>query len=288
MQTPNKITLDIIKLNDMLKSFESKNDIADFVVKAVDDLVNGCKSDNVDERVMAVFKENLTSMRIRQNRSERYNQKRKLAEGSASGIATDEVRTGFESEAVNTESNKVGQTTFFSIPVAHAETSPVRVDCGEMTESSRSEKVSACGKQRYGTHKHVLLNVEEGTKLREIFGKNLRAAIEILDNYIHSLPSKKAKDLKNGAKWWREQYEAKDHYLCMTRWVRKTLNEMQTSELNRMTAENRFSRSKTAPMSFAQMERERTARALRGESIDGKDYVRDEDLTTEEFEAKYG
>ena len=74
----------------------------------------------------------------------------------------------------------------------------------------------------------------------------------------------------------------------MTRWVRKAFNDMQTSELNRRAAENRFARSNVQPMSFAQMERERTARALRGESIDGKNYVRDEDLTPEEFMRKYG
>ena len=35
-------------------------------------------------------------------------------------------------------------------------------------------------------------------------------------------------------------------------------------------------------------ERERTARVLRGESADGKCYLRDDELTPEELEAKYG
>lgn len=355
MQTPNKFTFDIIQLKSIIGSFKSKAELADFVTKSIEDLATGCKSNNVDSRILDIYNRNLNKMKVLQKTNEKYNSTtRKQLQGSAklstdgdtrkdshepapagnsvlpeSGTSVEAadrttVSDHFEARqsqkqnatedaatregAVNMTRTSNGATLesgtssvakFNDQEAAQTSTNaksnicagkpPVRVDCE--TESSRSESFparDAC-KQRYGAHKHVLLTVEEGTKLREMFGKNLRAAIEILDEYIHSLPSKKnGKKNKKGAKWWREDYEDKNHYLCMTRWVRKTMNDLQTSELNRMAAENRFARSNVQPMSFAQMERERTARALRGESVDGKNYVHDEDLTPEEFMRKYG
>lgn len=414
MQTPNKFTFDILQLKNIIGSFKNKDELADFVTKSIEDLATGCKSPDVDSRILDIYNRNLNKMKVLQKTNEKYNNTtRKQLQGSAKpstdgdtrkdshertpdgnivllesgtsvenrfaqaldslkdkasdqgegntantasgrGPEPDNLYTGdardgdtrdgdytlaieelpdrttvsdhFEArqsqnamedadireDSVNIRHAPSGQTrcgtpesgtssiansydqgtkqiSTNAKSSTHAGTSPVRVDCE--TESSHSENVPACGacKQRYGAHKHVLLTVEEGAKLRKIYGNKLVAGIEILDEYIHSLPSKKnGKKNKKGAKWWREDYEAKNHYLCMIRWVYKTLNDMQTSELNRRAAENRFARSNVQPMSFAQMERERTARALRGESVDGKNYVRDEDLTPEEFMRKYG
>lgn len=351
MQTPNKFTFDIIQLKSIINSFKNKDELADFVTKSIEDLATGCKSNDVDPRILDIYNRNLNKMKVLQKTNEKYNNTtRKQLQGSAkpsvdgdavtrecaedchhtiNGAATDSttVSDHFEArqsqnamkdadireDSVNvrhatSEQTRCGMMESGTSSIAkfndqvtieisanaknntHAGTSPVRVDCE--TESSHSENVPACGacKQRYGAHKHVLLTVEEGAKLRKIYGKNLHAAIEILDDFIHSLPSKNAGETKAdfGSKYFQEQYEKMSHYHCMTRWVRKAFNDMQTSELNRRAAENRFARSNVQPMSFAQMERERTARALRGESIDGKNYVRDKDLTPEEFMRKYG
>lgn len=142
-------------------------------------------------------------------------------------------------------------------------------------------------KKLYGRFRHVRLSDEDGRELREEFGPRLKDAIEMLDNYIESLPSKKAGEKKCGVKYWQEDYERKNHKLCMLRWVKRAMDENETVSFNKKAAEARLKKAESTPKSFQQMERDRTSRVLRGESADGKNIVRDEDLTPEELEAKY-
>lgn len=101
-------------------------------------------------------------------------------------------------------------------------------------------------KRRYGMHRHVLLTDDEGLKLRESLGEDLEDAVAILDEYIQSLPVKAKGAKKNGAKWWMQEYEAKDHYIVLHHgWARKRLNEMRTEELNARAAELRYSAAET-------------------------------------------
>ena len=101
-------------------------------------------------------------------------------------------------------------------------------------------------KRRYGKYRHVLLTDDEGRKLRESLGEDLEDAVAILDEYIQSLPVKAKGAKKNGAKWWMQEYEAKDHYIVLHHgWARKRLNEMRTEELNARAAELRCSAAET-------------------------------------------
>lgn len=101
-------------------------------------------------------------------------------------------------------------------------------------------------KRRYGKYRHVLLTDDEGRKLRESLGEDLEDAVAILDEYIQSLPVKAKGAKKNGAKWWMQEYEAKDHYIVLHHgWARKRLNEMRTEELNARVAELRCSAAET-------------------------------------------
>lgn len=101
-------------------------------------------------------------------------------------------------------------------------------------------------KRRYGKYRHVLLTDEEGRKLRESLGEDLEDAVAILDEYIQSLPVKAKGAKKNGAKWWMQEYEAKDHYIVLHHgWAREKLNEMRTKELNAKAAELRYSTAET-------------------------------------------
>lgn len=101
-------------------------------------------------------------------------------------------------------------------------------------------------KSRYGKYRHVLLTDEEGRKLRESLGEDLEDAVAILDEYIQSLPVKAKGAKKNGAKWWMQEYEAKDHYVVLHHgWARNLLNEMRTNELNAKAAELRYSAAET-------------------------------------------
>ena len=101
-------------------------------------------------------------------------------------------------------------------------------------------------KRRYGKYSHVMLTDDEGRKLRESLGEDLEDAVAILDEYIHSLPVKAKGAKKNGAKWWMQEYEAKDHYIVLHHgWARKRLNEMRTEELNARAAALRYSAAET-------------------------------------------
>uniref|UniRef100_UPI001567087A hypothetical protein n=1 Tax=Fibrobacter succinogenes TaxID=833 RepID=UPI001567087A len=126
----------------------------------------------------------------------------------------------------------------------------------------------ASDKKPYGTCGHVMLTDAEGHHLREVYGKNLATAIDILDAYIEN-GGKAAKKYKNHAAVLRKG-----------NWV---WNKVQEMILN----EKRIENASKGPKNWKAQERERNARVLRGESADGSDIVRDEDLTPEELERKY-
>lgn len=140
---------------------------------------------------------------------------------------------------------------------SHAEKLPVS------TPADSSEE-----KKPYGTCKHVMLTDAEGRHLREVYGNNLSVAIDILDAYIEN-GGKAAKKYKNHAAVLRKG-----------NWV---YEKVQTMALN----EKRIENASKGLKNWKAEERERTARVLRGESADGKNYVRDEELSPAELEAKY-
>ena len=155
------------------------------------------------------------------------------------------------------ESRRTGGTPKrVEMPTAsHAETLPVR---------SPAEL-----KKPYGTCGHVMLTDTEGRHLREVYGPHLAIAIDILDGYIEN-DGKAAKKYKNHAAVLRKG-----------NWV---WNKVQEMILN----EKRIETASKGAKNWKAEERERTARVLRGESADGKCYLRDDELTPEELEAKYG
>lgn len=127
----------------------------------------------------------------------------------------------------------------------------------------------AQAKRPYGEFRHVLLTDAEGAKLRDLYKEDLKLAIDILDSYI-----------ENGGKAAKKY---KSHALVMRKgnWVWQKVQETKLTE-------KRLENANRGPMNWKAEERERTARMLRGEDMDGKNYVRDEDLTPEELERKYG
>ena len=155
------------------------------------------------------------------------------------------------------ESRRTGGTPKrVEMPTAsHAETLPVR---------SPAEL-----KKPYGTCGHVMLTDTEGRHLRDVYGPYLAIAIDILDGYIEN-DGKAAKKYKNHAAVLRKG-----------NWV---WNKVQEMILN----EKRIENANKGAKNWKAEERERTARVLRGESADGKGYLRDDELTPEELEAKYG
>ena len=175
-----------------------------------------------------------------------------ILESSSSAKTLSEAREGQARESQRTG----GTPKRVEMPTAsHAETLPVR---------SPAEL-----KKPYGTCGHVMLTDTEGRHLREVYGPHLAIAIDILDGYIEN-DGKAAKKYKNHAAVLRKG-----------NWV---WNKVQEMILNEKRIENASKGAKN----WKAEERERTARVLRGESADGKCYLRDDELTPEELEAKYG
>lgn len=131
---------------------------------------------------------------------------------------------------------------------------------------------SACAKKPYGEFKNVMLTDDEFNKLKyNVYHEDIMVAIGYLDNYLENNPSK-----TEGKKAY------KSHYAILNKqgWGYKRYLEGKTDEQRYNNASSKF-------ISFQERERERTARALRGESIDGRITVNDEDLTEEEFDRLY-
>lgn len=273
MQKPVNFTASIQTLYEIVASFSDDKSLGQFFRKAVSDLSNGCSTKNVDIRIKSIYDNASKKLATQQNKQKNYNDKRKI---SSSGKPH-----GSEATTLNPIHKNLSSEPCLPLNVVENN------DKKNILTLLPTDEKAKPAKNRYGTNRHVLLSEEEGRKLRALFGERLEYAIDILDSYIHSLPLKASRH-KNGAKYWREEYESKDHYFCMTRWVKETVERDIINETNRKAAEARLKKAESTPKSFAQMERERTARALRGESIDGKNYVKDEDLTIEEFRRKYG
>ena len=90
-------------------------------------------------------------------------------------------------------------------------------------------------KKPYGTCGHVMLTVHEGHHLRELYGDNLKIAIDILDSYIEN-NGRKAKKYKNHAAVLRKG-----------NWVWDKVQEMVLKQA-------RIDKAKSQPKSFKQQD----------------------------------
>ena len=72
MEKPTSFTIDILKLKEILSSFNDKIQLADFVTKAVNDLAEGCKADMIDSRVISIFEKGLNKLKASQNKNAKY------------------------------------------------------------------------------------------------------------------------------------------------------------------------------------------------------------------------
>lgn len=255
----------------------SNEELGEWMHKAIKDCIEGCKDPETDCFVKKMYEESFAKMQQKQNIDANTYRNRIARQGKEAATTTLPL--------ISTNDNAQKQTDSGAVSLRGLKSANGVSHCSEAPESNLLPLGKT--KKQYGTFRHVRLSDEDGKELREVFGPRLKDAIEFLDNYIESLPSKKAGDKKCGTKYWQEDYEAKNHKLCMLRWVKKALDENEITELNKKAAEARLKKAESTPKSFQQMERDRTSRVLRGESADGKNIVRDEDLTPEELEAKY-
>jgi hypothetical protein len=117
-------------------------------------------------------------------------------------------------------------------------------DAGKSNELVKSEK------KAYGQNKNVMLTDEEGAHLRELYGEDLKMAIDILDAYIEN-GGKKAKKYK-------------DHAAVMRRgnWV---WNKVQETKLAEKRLEN--ANRPTNVKSFKQADRDERTRFFMDTSV---------------------
>ena len=320
MARPRKIIPDTVGINmvELASKILMMNDaeIGAWLRKAVGDCVRGCQDPDCDPFIRVQYERTVEEMQVRQDVNAQYYRRRVEKKRITDGVAAtrdgadEHNRTG---NRVLPESRPVPSTICSGKPVTISANGPsglratpshggsvatITTDAVTTTPEAplslpagergkRAQDVSlpaaapagslslfpaardASAKRPYGTCGHVMLTDAEGRHLREVYGENLKVAIDMLDAYIEN-NGKMAKNYKNHAavlrkgNWvWRE--------------LQKTLVE-----------EKRLQNATRGPRNFKAEERERTARVLRGESADGKDYVRDEELTPAELEAKYG
>lgn len=124
-------------------------------------------------------------------------------------------------------------------------------------------------KKSFGENGLVKLSDLQATKLKELYGTDFDTAITLLEGYIEN--STKGKKYK-------------DHYKVLARgnWVFDKIQQMRLTQ-------KRIEKVDRSGKSFAQQERDRTVRMLRGEDPDGRtDIVKDSQLSYEELRNIYG
>lgn len=282
-----KVTFD---MNEMAARVYGMTDeeLGKWMHKAIKDCIEGCVDPDTDCFVKRMYEESYGKMQQKQI-IDANTYRNRLTRQKNSGKPNHD-KTNDPVLTTPTAGGSYGTFATTTLP-----TSTDKTDAGAHSVRGTPDNAAPASnllpidktKKLYGRFRHVRLSDEDGRELREEFGPRLKDAIEMLDNYIESLPSKKAGEKKCGVKYWQEDYERKNHKLCMLRWVKRAIDENETVSLNKKAAEARLKKAESTPKSFQQMERDRTSRVLRGESADGKNIVRDEDLTPEELEAKY-
>lgn len=204
-------------------------EIGAWLRKAVSDCINGCANDDADEFIKKQFLQTVEEQRHKQEHDARTYRNR-LARQKNSGKPNHDKTNDTDAGA-----HSVRGTPDNAAPASN------------LLPIDNTKKL-------YGRFRHVRLSDEDGRELREEFGPRLKDAIEMLDNYIESLPSKKAGEKKCGVKYWQEDYERKNHKLCMLRWVKRAIDENEITVLNKKAAEARLKKAESTPKSFQQQD----------------------------------
>lgn len=246
MQNPTKFIVDIKALREIASSFVDDKDLGSFFRKAVDDLEDGCIKNDVDSRVIALFNKAVNKLNSSQAKNEKYYNNKKDSELQGSEACQNS----------NTKKQLASEPSLFP-----------DISC----------------KKSFGEYGLVKLTAAQEATRRAYYGDDFEKAVKFLENYIMSLPSKAAKEKKNGAKYWREEYAAKDHYKILDEgnWVDNKIK--QTKLLDK-----RLENASRGHKSFAEIDREARVRMIRGQSVNNESKVNDNCLTIEQLKELYG
>lgn len=222
---PNEIIFDVKALWERIKDMDSVT-LGKYIRKAFDDMQNGCIAKDTDEFIKEQYNRSLAEMVRKQNKQARKYQNRRARKNAEN--SNGDVVSIPETEAIAHTTN--------ALDVA--------------PESSRFNKSAKSNKNAYGPNKNVMLTDEEGAHLRELYGEDLKMAIDILDAYIEN-GGKKAKNYK-------------DHAAVMRRgnWVWNKVQETKLAE-KRLENANRPANVK----SFKQADRDERTRFFMDTSV---------------------
>ena len=255
------------KALEKVASKMSNDELGAWFRKAVLDCLDGCTSPDTDPLVKQSYEASLSKMLARQNIDAQKYQKRLARQGkniaesatcttseADKALADAEIRE--DSENVINGSNAASLESPTSAKTLNeALASQTRTEGGSLRGGDDSRPASHSGvpsvrnasiiklpteqKKPYGSCGNVMLTDAEGHHLREIYGEDLKIAIDILDAYIEN-NGKAAKRYKNHAAVLRKG-----------NWVYNKLLEMKNNEQRLNNSKHQGDRR-----SFAQKDRD--------------------------------
>ena len=214
------------KLAAYIKGIDSLK-LGEWFKKAVIDLCSGCLDPNTDPFVRDAYDKSYAMMVKRQEINARYYKNR--------------------STKNNDQEHQPISTNKDCLDCPEADIAASTTNLPEVASKSGTIKSD---KKAYGQNKNVMLTDEEGMHLRELYGEDLKMAIDILDAYIEN-GGKKAKKYK-------------DHAAVMRRgnWVWNKVQETKLAE-KRLENANRPANVK----SFKQADRDERTRFFMDTSV---------------------
>lgn len=255
------------KALEKVASKMSNDELGAWFRKAVLDCLDGCTSPDTDPLVKQSYEASLAKMLARQNIDAQKYQKRLARQGK--NVAESAICTTSEADKALADaeiredsgnftcgSNATAQESPTSAKTLNeARESQTRTEGGSLRGGDDSRPASHSGmpsvrnasiiqlpteqKKPYGSCGNVMLTDAEGHHLREVYGEDLKIAIDILDAYIEN-NGKAAKRYKNHAAVLRKG-----------NWVYNKLLEMKNNEQRLNNSKHQGDRR-----SFAQKDRD--------------------------------
>ena len=172
-QIAKYVSFDMHRLAAYIKGMDSQK-LGDWFKKAVIDLCSGCLDPDTDPLVRESYEKSYAMMAKRQEINARYykNHNTKTNDQETKISTNEELYHIPETDSCSTTTN---------LPEVASKSGSIKSD-----------------KKAYGQNKNVMLTDEEGSHLRELYGEDLKMAIDILDAYIEN-GGKKAKKYKDHA-----------------------------------------------------------------------------------------
>ena len=167
--------------------------------RALIDLCSGCIDPKTDPVIKDIYEHSRERMIKSQNHNHQMYRNR---------IAKNNDQETNTNESTNEE-------RFQNLETGCSDATTIAPD--DASDAGKSKELAKSNKKAYGQNKNVMLTDEEGAHLRELYGEDLKMAIDILDAYIENGGSKakKYKDhaavMRRGNWVWNKVVETKNN-----------------------------------------------------------------------------